>query len=216
MSKELERAREFAALGDDGKAIRLLWAVYNKRARTDRSEAEGLLEVASQIEARASGGDQAGAAALAAHARTVLGLRPEGHAPADSRQDTTRRFLFGDQARPTSLALGLVAAIACFPLIWVVALFLFGMSGQGDPQPLHFTRQVNGVLVGIAAGLASLGFLIVTAAWVVSRRRVPAAERKPLSGLEGAAGAAVVIAALAAAAVLGHLFWNYLATLYDS
>src|SRR5207237_7640870 len=117
--------------------------------------------------------------------------------------------------RPRSLALGLIASIACFPVVWVVLLFLYGMSGQGSQQPLHFTRQVSEVLVGIAAGFASLGFLIVMGDWVVSRRRVPAAERKPLAGLEGAVSAAAVIAALAGAAGLGSVFWPSLATLYD-
>ena len=111
--------------------------------------------------------------------------------------------MFGDPARPRSLALGLIASIASFPVIWGALFVAAAMSSGpfGGASTFH-------ALVLMAAPMASLGLIIATGGWVVSRRKVPVADRKPLVGPEGAVSAAGVIAAAAGAAVLGHVLWN--------
>ena len=71
VSPELEKAQQQLASGDDKGALKTLWRV-EARARTSATEAQGLLEVATELFRRSSGGTRRDCEVLVGYAQGYL------------------------------------------------------------------------------------------------------------------------------------------------
>lgn len=200
--KLLEQARKQALASDDVEALRQVLEaarrVHGHADQKQRNKAVGVMNAAQQ-NIRFLTRKQAVAAGQEwvdpfSTVRTDTAAVEQGP-----------RFPFGDPARPQSLALGLIASIGCFPLLWV--LFFSPWAVSGDAQN-KFSPETDHVVIFVAAAFTVAGMLIATGAWIIARRSTPATNRKPLAGREGVIGAAGVIAAVACAAILGYFLWK--------